>query len=79
MSFDSPNSIADWLENQLLWKDEIKLPNDYIYAIQKISEKEITEMMQQHWNLKKLNFLVQGPITNKEESIQKFTNYLKNL
>ena len=79
MSFDSPDSIADWLENQLLWKDEIKLPNDYIDAIQKISEKDITEMMQQHWNLKKLNLIVQGPLTNKEESIQKFTHYLKDL
>ena len=79
MTFDSPDSIADWLENQLLWRNKVRLPNDYIEVIKKISAKEITEMMQQHWNLKKLNLLVQGPVKNKEESIQKFTNYLKDL
>ena len=81
MAFDSPGSIADWLENELLWRNEVKLPNDYIEAIKNISAKEITEMMQQHWNLKKLNLIVQGPIPIKEKgkAIQKFTNYLKDL
>jgi predicted Zn-dependent peptidase len=79
MAFDSPDSIADWLESELLLRSEVKLPNDYIEMIKNISAKEITEMMQQHWNLKKLNLLVQGPIKNKEKAILKFTNYLKDL
>ncbi len=78
MAFDNPDSIANWLENELLWRNEIKLPNDYIEVIKNITSKEITEMMQQHWNLKKLNLLIQGPIKDKEKSIQKFTNYLRD-
>lgn len=79
MAFDSPDSIADWLESELLWRNDVKLPEDYIEMVKNISVEDITAMMREHWDLKKLNLVVQGNIKDEKKAIQKFTDYLKNL
>lgn len=79
MAFDDPDSIADWIETELLWKDKIRLPEDYIVQIKDINPQEITEIIQKNWDMNKLNLIIQGPTKNSEENKQKFTELIKIL
>jgi predicted Zn-dependent peptidase len=78
MAFDEPGSIIDWLEDELIWEDEIKLPEDYIQVVEKLTVKDLITLMKK-WDLKKLNLTIQGPLENSEENIQKYTQILKIL
>ncbi|MBI4038107.1 insulinase family protein [Candidatus Daviesbacteria bacterium] len=79
MQFDHPNSIAGWMENDLLWEDKIYTPEEYVKLIKKVTKKDIMEFMQKYWDFSKLNLVVQGPIENSKAHIKKFTEILSIL
>ncbi len=64
MAFDHPSAITGWIENDLLWNDKIRLPEEYGQIIEKITCQDIIALMQEHWDLSRLNVTIQGPLKN---------------
>lgn len=79
MSFDHPSNIAGWLENDLLWCDKTRLPEEYVDIIKDLSLKELTLLMQKYWDFGKLNLTLQGPIEDSAENVKKYTQMLEDL
>jgi predicted Zn-dependent peptidase len=79
MAFDSPGSIGDWVEGQLIWRETIQLPEEYIRMVEDISVKDITSLMQKEWDMKKLQLLIQGPIEDTAANKEKYTKLLSPL
>lgn len=79
MSFDHPSAIAGWIENDLLWNDKIRVPEEYIEMIEDIKVGDIVDLMQNHWDFSKLNLTIQGPIQNTKENRDKFSGVLEKL
>lgn len=79
MSFDNPSSIAEWISDDFLWKDKILLPEDYIKLIKDISVKDLIEVMQNHWDMEKVQLIIQGPLNDSEKNRQKYLNMLNTL
>ncbi len=72
MAFDNPGSIADWVSEDFLWKEKILLPEDYIKILEKITVKDLIEVMQTFWDMSKLQLIIQGPISDSKENIEKY-------
>lgn len=79
MSFDNPNSIAEWISDDFLWKDDILLPEDYIKLLNQVTVKSLVEMMQENWDMSKLQLIIQGPITNNSKNVKKYASLIKDL
>ncbi len=79
MAFDNPSSIAEWISDDFLWKEKILLPEDYIKLLADISVKDLVEVMQNHWDMKKLQLIIQGPIENTPKNIKKFNSLISQL
>lgn len=84
MSFDHPGSIANWIESELLWKDDregerILLPDDYIALLENITKKTITKTLQNHWDFSKVNLLLQGPLADTREDEKKYASIIEKL
>ncbi len=79
MSFDNPSSIADWVSREFLWKDKIRLPEDYIAMLNEIDVKGIVEIMQEQWDMKKLQLIIQGPLEDNAENRKKYTDMISVL
>jgi predicted Zn-dependent peptidase len=79
MSFDNPDSIADWIENELLWKEIIRLPEEYIALIKEITADDIKKTIQKNWDLQKLNLIIQGSIEDSENNREKYNRYMEIL
>ncbi|MDO8498168.1 MAG: pitrilysin family protein [bacterium] len=67
MAFDHPSAIAGWIENDLMWNDAIRLPEDYIKMVSDMTTSDIKEVMQTQWDFAKLSLTVQGPIEDTPE------------
>lgn len=79
MAFDNPAAISNWVEGEFLWRDKIRLPEEYIELINKLYVSDIKQVMQEHWNVKQLNLILQGPLQNTKENKDKYTQMLEPL
>jgi predicted Zn-dependent peptidase len=79
MAFDHPSSIASWIENGLLWNENILLPEEYISVIDTITATEIRDLIQNRWNFNKLNLTIQGPIKDGKHNHEKFEELISVL
>jgi predicted Zn-dependent peptidase len=79
MSFDHPSSIANWIEDELLWENKILLPEEVAKLLTKIKPDDIVELMQKYWDFSKLNLIIQGKIKDTEANQKKFTKLVENL
>ncbi len=79
MAFDNPSSISSWIKGELLWRDKIRLPEEYIELIKDITPKDLVKVMQTYWDMKNLNLIIQGPITDSKEQVEKYTEMVKDL
>ncbi len=79
MAFDSPSSAANWLEEEMLWEEKIRMPEDYIAMVKTITKKDILDMMQKNWDLKKLQLLIQGPLKASKENKDTFAALIQKL
>ncbi|MBI4028863.1 MAG: insulinase family protein [Candidatus Blackburnbacteria bacterium] len=79
MSFDHPSSIANWIEGDLLWEDKIHLPEEMIELIQNTTSENLIDLMQKHWDFKKVNLVIQGGIKNTPENTKKYSGILAKL
>lgn len=62
MTYDYPDAVAGWIESGLLWEKKVYLPDDYIPFLEQITKKDLLAMMKQHWDLDKINLVIQGPM-----------------
>ncbi len=79
MQFDHPSNIAGWIEGDLIWKNKIYEPGEYAKMIGKVGKKQVMDFMKKHWDFKKLNLTVQGPVKNTKDNINKFEKILEVL
>lgn len=79
MQFDHPSNIAGWIEGDLIWKDKIYMPEEYAKMIERVGKKEIMDFMKKHWDFKKLNLVVQGPIKSTKGNVAKLEKILEVL
>jgi predicted Zn-dependent peptidase len=79
MSFDNPSSIIDWVSNEFLWKEKILLPEDCIQLVETITVADLVNVMQNHWDMQKLQLTIQGPIKDTATNRKKFTQMIKDL
>lgn len=79
MTFDHPSAIAGWIENDLMWNNKVRLPEEYIEILEGITASDITKLMQTEWDFAKLNLTLQGPIKNVKEVKHKFEMILEKL
>lgn len=79
MSFDHPSSIAGWIENDLLWEEKIRLPEEVISLIKDVKVENLVELMQTHWDFSKLQLTIQGGLKNTKENAEKFSKPLEPL
>jgi predicted Zn-dependent peptidase len=79
MSFDHPSSIANWIEDELLWEEKIHLPEELAKSFQKVTPSDLVELMQKYWDFSKLNLVIQGPIAKSKTNEQKFARLVENL
>lgn len=79
MSFDNPSSIADWISGEFLWKEKILMPEDYIKLLDEITVKDLVDVMKTHWDMKKMQVSIQGPLKNAKEYQQIFLERIKAL
>lgn len=79
MAFDNPSSVADWLEEELLWEEKVRMPEEYIDMIKSITKEDIIDVMKKYWNLSKLQLLIQGPTEDTKENKETFSKILEIL
>ena len=79
MSFDHPSSIANWVEGDLLWEDKIHLPEEMIELIKSTTLQDLIELMQKHWDFKKVNLVIQGSLKNTLDHVKKYSEILAKL
>ncbi|MDO8429259.1 MAG: pitrilysin family protein [Candidatus Daviesbacteria bacterium] len=79
MSFDHPSAITGWMENDLLWNDKIRMPEEYIEMIKDFTAKECVEIMKKYWDFSKLVLTIQGPLKSSKENIKKFEALIQEL
>lgn len=77
MSFDHPSSIASWIGHELLWKKNIRLPEDSIEELKGIDNKFLLDLMKKHWDFSKLNLVIQGPV--EESAKEKYVTMIEKL
>jgi predicted Zn-dependent peptidase len=76
MAFDNPSSIADWISGEFLWKDKIRLPEEYITLLDKIQVKDLFAIMRDQWDMEKLQLSIQGPIEDSTELQKKYSEII---
>jgi predicted Zn-dependent peptidase len=76
MQFDHPAAIASWIEGDLIWEDEIMMPEEYEKVINSITKKDVMEMMGKYWKLEQINLTIQGPIESSKENVEKYSQLL---
>ncbi len=79
MQFDHPGNVMSWIENELLWDDQIYMPEDLALMMQKITKKSLMVFLKKFWDLSKLNLTIQGPIENTKKNISKYETLISNL
>lgn len=79
MAFDSPESASDWLEQELLWEDKVRMPEEYIAMVKHVTKKDIMSAMKNFWDFEKLQLLIHGPLEESKNSIKKFQKLLSPL
>ncbi|MBI2268388.1 MAG: insulinase family protein [Candidatus Blackburnbacteria bacterium] len=79
MLFDHPTSIAGWVENDLLWEERVRLPEEIIELIKNTDVGELISLMEKYWDFSKLNLSIQGAVRNTRENVQKFSEILEVL
>lgn len=79
MTFDHPSAISGWIENDLVWNDQVRLPEDYIKMIENITVEDVKAVMDKYWSFGKLNLTIQGPIEASKENIAKFEDLVAEL
>jgi predicted Zn-dependent peptidase len=79
MAFDSPGSIGDWVEGQLIWRDKIHLPEDYIAIADTVKKEDIVAVMKKYWRIDKLQLIIQGPIANTNANQEKYFSIIQRL
>ncbi len=79
MAFDNPSSIAEWISSEFLWKDKIRLPEEYISLLDAITVKDLIQVMHDHWDMQKLQLTIQGPIEDTPEAEKKYTDLISDL
>ncbi len=79
MAFDHPSAIAGWIENDLLWNDKVRLPEDYIEVMKDVTVEELVTLMKESWDFSKLNVTIQGPLKADKEAVKKFEKLLEEL
>lgn len=79
MTFDHPSSIAEWVEDDLMWENRIFSPEEYAKIIEKVDKKMIIEFVKKYWDLSKINLTVQGPIENSKENVEKYSEMVEQL
>jgi len=79
MSFDHPSSIANWIEGDLVWENKIHMPEEMIALIQSTTIKDLVDLMNKHWDFKKVNLVIQGGMKNTAENVKKYSEILKKL
>ncbi len=62
MAFDHPGSIAEWIEDDLLWEKTIELPEAYAKRVERLKKADLLAAMKNHWDFQKLNLIIQGPL-----------------
>ena len=70
MSLENSSSVASFLGNQELFKEEIKSPEDFFLEIDKVTSEDIFKIAQKYFVNKNLNLAVVGP--HKENDVVKF-------
>ena len=79
MSFDNPQSVAAWIEDDLLWEERVYSPEDYVKIIESIGREDIMKFMQKYFEFDKLNLVIQGPVENSKANIKRFEDLIKEL
>lgn len=79
MAFDHPGSIANWMENGLLWENKIRLPEEYCHLIQDTQISELTSFMFKNWDFSRMQIILQGPLEDSEENIKRYSKVFKAL
>lgn len=79
MAFDHPSSITGWVEDHLLWDNNIHLPEDYARMLETIKREDIIAVMQKFWDFSKLHLVIQGPILATGSNKKKFASLLSDL
>ncbi|HEX8966010.1 MAG TPA: pitrilysin family protein [Patescibacteria group bacterium] len=79
MAFDNPASVAEWLEEEILWEEKVKMPEENIRMIKNIKQKDVLSVMQKYWDLSKLQLLIQGPLESTDSLEKHFEELLSIL
>lgn len=79
MSFDHPAAISDWLHRELFWEKKIRMPEEYIKMLDEISIKDVVEVMQNHWDMNKLQLSLLGPLEETKSNFTKYESIIKHL
>lgn len=79
MSFDNPASIADWLEDELVWQGQVRMPEDLIKNIRTLKSTDLVSLMKKYWDIDKLNLIIQGPEKMSSSRKARFTRLLDSL
>lgn len=80
MSFDHPGAIANWIEDELIWYDEITLPEEYLKRwVRGITTSMMVDFMKKYWDFGKLNLTIQGSIKNSQANVRKFKALVADL
>lgn len=79
MSFDHPGAIAGWIETDLLWEDALISPEEYAKVLEKINLESIDTLMNNYWDLSKLNLIVQGPIKSTKSTVKKLEQLIAEI
>lgn len=79
MAFDNPSTIQSWVEGEFLWRDKIRLPEESIAIIEKITTENINDLIKKKWDLSKLNLIIQGQLDESKENHNRFKTLVKPL
>lgn len=74
MSWDHPGNIAEWIRSELMWEDKISTPEEYVELVKKVKSEDVVDFMQKNWDFEKLNLVIQGPISNSRENLDRFSD-----
>ncbi len=55
------------------------MPEDYIKILENVTVQDTIDLMQKEWDLSKLNLIIQGPIENTKENIEKYEKMISSL
>ena len=74
-NFETPLQIADWVVGEELAGRKIRLPEEYMRMVEKISEEEIGYLAQEIFDFSKINIGFMGNL--KKDEVEKATSVFK--